>query len=381
MRTTLRRFAGPCCLTAALVAAVSGWSDAAVAAQLEPGSPCLTYPAAPDGSRRQSFDKVEVTNQLAGTPPRIETKLRRGEQGSYCVGFHNRTGQELDLELEVSSVDAGPDGVPRVGVDDAEFGAGSWIEPAADRITDLPHGQLAWIRIDAAVPQEAVVGSSYASISAVEAREADRASGGSRVAPVSSVALQIFFDVPGNVDVGGRIVDARAPRVVWWDGLDLARIDFLEDLRGLGVATIRFGWRNEGNLTDSIDGRVAIESSLGGRTVADLPLDGAVVLRGSSREFVTTWSNDIPFIGRFTPTVEVTDSSGTVHREKLDPIWVIPSWWYLLALALAVGIPIWSKVRSRRRYRALLARVEAAEGQGRAHDVDEYDEYDEYDGR
>lgn len=373
---TIRGRVGLTCLAAALVAASGGWPPSAVAGALDPGSPCLKYPEAADGTRRQSFDEVEVTNQLAGTPPRIETSLRRGQSGSYCVGFHNRTGKTLDLALDVSSVDADKDGSPVVGVEDAAFGAGSWLDPVTDRIVDLPHGDLAWIRIDASVPADAVTGSSYASITAVEAGDESGAAAdsGSRVTPISSVAIQLFFDVPGNADIAGRFVGARAPRVIWWDGLDVARLGFLEDLRGLGVATVRYAWRNDGNLTDTVQGRVIIESDLGGRKVADLQLPEMVVLRGSTRHFEATWSRDIPFIGRFTPTIEVTDSTGTVHRRKLDPIWVIPSWWYLLALALALGIPVWSKLRSRRRYRALLERVEAAEGRRVEEDGD--DEYD-----
>ena len=59
----------------------------------------------------------------------------------------------------------------------------------------------------------------------------------------------------------------------------------------------------------------------------------------------------------------------------LDPIWVIPSWWYLVLLALAIGLPLWWRRRSAQRYADLPARVEAAESRAADPDSDE-DEWD-----
>ncbi|MBC7633881.1 hypothetical protein, partial [Aeromicrobium sp.] len=86
-----------------------------------------------------------------------------------------------------------------------------------------------------------------------------------------------------------------------------------------------------------------------------------IVLRGVTRKFSGTWEDHIPLVGRFTPSLEVTGSDGKVAKQELDAIWVIPSWLYLLALAIALGIPIWLRIRSRRHYSALLARLDAAE--------------------
>ena len=178
---------------------------------------------------------------------------------------------------------------------------------------------------------------------------------------LAAIALQLFFDVPGNADYDGRVVDARAPRVIWWDGLNLGKMPGLDALRGLGVATVRFGWRNDGNLTDEVKGRIVIESDLTGKDVARLTLEPKSVLRGATRGFEDTWSKDIPMFGRFTPTIEVTGSNGNTKSVELDSIWVIPSWWYLLALTLAIAIPLGMRRRSKRRFRELEARVAAAE--------------------
>jgi hypothetical protein len=108
--------------------------------------------------------------------------------------------------------------------------------------------------------------------------------------------------------------------------------------------------------------------------VTSIPVPESVVLAGSERDFEATWKNEIPMVGRFTPVLEVAGDNGKVERFELEPIWVIPAWWYLLALALAIALPIWWRRRSRRRYEALLARVEAAEARSDQGDGEDWDE-------
>jgi hypothetical protein len=85
--------------------------------------------------------------------------------------------------------------------------------------------------------------------------------------------------------------------------------------------------------------------------------------------------------GRFTPTLEMRSSNGATRSVEMDPIWVIPSWWYMLALGVAVAVPLGMRRRSKRRYESLLARLEAAEGRTRADsDADSWNDGDEWSG-
>jgi hypothetical protein len=345
-----------------------------------PIAQCTSGESADDGTRRQSFDAVDVTNSIAAIPPRTVTDIDPGETGQVCIGFQNQTGKTTDLELSTFNVSVDKDGAPLSTEESTDYGASRWLELPTDRIEALPHGDIAWVLIDVAVPTDAASGSWYASVRATQrpvgTGRADEG-GGINVTQERSVVSQLFIDIPGERTTGGRLVDPRQPGVIWWDGLDVARVPVLDELRGLGVATMRFGWQNTGTVTDQVDGVIRIESSLGGREVAKLPLTEGVVLRGTTRDFAATWSEDIPLVGRFVPTVELTDSAGETYTVELDPIWVIPSWWYLLALVLAVGIPLWIRRRNRRRYRELLERVEAAEQRGDRDRIDDEDSWAE----
>jgi hypothetical protein len=351
-------------LIAAVACCSAAYAEAGVTSETIPVSQCTGNSTGPDGTYRQSFDAVDVVGAVAAIPPRTIADIDPGETGQICVGFQNQTGETIDLSLSTFNVSVDSDGAPLSTEDTSDYGASEWLALPTERIASLPHGDIAWVVVDVDVPTDAAAGSWYASVRATQrpsGSEQDDDAGGLNVTQQRSVISQLFIDIPGERTTGGRVVDPKVPRVIWWDGLDVARLPVLDDLRGLGVGSVRFGWQNTGTVTDEIDGVVRITSSLGGREVAKLPLTEGVVLRGATRDFGATWSEDIPLVGRFVPTVELTDSAGETYKAELDPIWVIPSWWYLLALVLAIGLPLWIRRRSKRRYRELLERVEAAE--------------------
>jgi hypothetical protein len=265
----------------------------------------------------------------------------------------------------------------------ADYGAARWITLPSTKAITIRHGELVWLFVGIDVPLDTTGGSNYAAVIATTSNPETIVST-SKDAPATrtevrrSVAVQIFLDIPGDVTRGGKVTDVRSPRVVWWDGLGGGDLPVLKRLRGLGIAPIRFTWKNTGSFTDKIGGKVKIESDLGGKDVASLDFPDTAVLRSSERDFETTWSKDIPFIGRFTPTIEVIGSDGRTVTTELDPIWVIPAWWYFALLALAIGLPIWWRRRSQRKLDALYARLEAAEsradGDGFGADDAEWDE-------
>lgn len=344
--------------------------------ELDPFAPstvaCGSFPLAADGSRRQRFESQDAVGGIAAMPPRIVTKLQPGERERYCVGFQNRSARPVDLVVTMADVTADEAGVPSSQRDAEDRGASRWLTLPTRRIDALQPGDIAWLEVDVAVPLDAPGGSSYASVVATEATPIEEQEG-SGVQAIPSVASQLFFDIPGDAQRRGRLVRVRSPNVVWWDGLDLGELPVFERLRGLGVATMHFEWENTGDFTSTVGGRVVVRSDLSGRAVTRIDVPDQVVLRGSSRKFSVTWSRDIPLLGRFTPVLELRGEGARVERHELEPIWVIPSWWYVIALACAIAVPVWTRRRSQRRYHELLARLEAAEGQGAAGWVEDDD--------
>lgn len=352
-------------------------APSAGAEQVELTEACAAAIAASDGSYVQRFDATDITGGIAALPPRTVVSVEPGQQARTCVGFHNRTGRTVSMRFTTRDVIAADDGGPASTERESEHGASRWLRLPASRVDDVRHGDLVWLALQVEVPLGQRGGSTYSSVVASLTGERGAPDGGAVVQSAPEVASQVFFDVPGGVRQTGRIEDARGPRFVWWDGFDIGTLPLLERLRGLGVATVRYDWQNRSDFSEDVRGRVVIESDLTGRDVARLEVDSAIVLRGSERSFRATWSRGIPLLGRFTPTVEVTSETGETVRRELDPIWVIPSWWYLLALVLAIAIPVALRRRSRRRMDALFARVEAAEARSAAHEDEDEDRWDE----
>lgn len=313
---------------------------------------------------------TEATGGVGGFPDRALLEVDPGQRTTTCVGFANRTGAPVTFEFDVVDVATGRGNDAPIKVDaKSPFGAASWIT-ATERSTAIPHGKVVWLRITIDVPEDATPGSYY---SAVRSTVKATGSATTRVAP--GVDVQVFFSIPGEADGGGEILDVTSPRVVWWDGFDLGDLPVLEKARGLGIAPIRFTWRNEGRYTDSVGGTIEVESDIGGKDVVRLDFPDRLVLRGGDRDFEVTWSRDIPLVGRFTPTIKARTLDGKVVERELPAIWVIPSWWYIVALVLAIAGPILWRRRTRRRYDELLYRLEQAEGSGSGgdHDPDAWD--------
>lgn len=331
---------------------------------------CTRFPLVDDGSRRQTFDAFDATSGIAALPPRIVSKLLPGQQDTYCIGFQNRGTKPIDLKVAATNLSADDAGLPTAELEAADRGTAKWLTLPTTKVEGLGSGEIAWLTVRVRVPDDALAGSNYASVVASGEAESQQQEG-SNVQAVPNIVTQLFFDIPGNATRQGKVTDIRSPRVIWWDGFGLGDVPVLDKLRGLGVASVRFGWKNTGDFTSDIGGRVRITSDLSGKSVATLDVPEQVVLRDSERQFEITWKDDIPLVGRFTPVLEVTGDSGRVEKHELDPIWVIPSWWYIVLLALAIAIPVWWRRRSRQRYEELLARVEAAEARGADAEFDE----------
>jgi hypothetical protein len=334
---------------------------------------CHKYRSVADGVYIQEFAATEVTGGLAGLPDRVETKLGPGESGTFCVGFHNRMGTTIQLAVRVAGVSTTDQGVPLiVDPDSTPFGAAAWVALPTTKQVTLKHGQLAWFDVHVTVPADTAGGSNYAAIIGTSTSGGAKTSSAGVTTEVhQSIAVQLFLDVNGEVETGGKLIRVRQPHVIWWDGLGGGDLPVLKKLRGLGIAPIRFAWKNTGSFTDKVGGDVRFKSSLGGKEVSKLDFPEHVVLRSSSRDYEVTWSKDIPLVGRFTPTITVRTADGRIHESKLDPIWVIPAWWYIALLIIAIAMPLWWRRRSRRRYDDLLARVEAAEARGGRADWDD----------
>jgi hypothetical protein len=293
---------------------------------------------------------------------------RQDRRQNFSIGFQNRLGRDATFSIEIKDVGGSrtdPDDFLVVG-GDHPFGARRWIAVDKARFR-LKHGQIGHVGITAHAPTDVEPGDYYAAVVGTALPEKS-SSGGQAVASLAvSVSVQLFFTIPGDAKPEGRIKSADGPSMVWRDRDTYISIDAL--------------YENTGNVTDEVAASVGFEAALFGKDVERIGAAGGqgVVLRDSVREFRFLW-NDPPWIGRFTPVVHVESTAGKPKKLELDPVWVIPSWKYILLTLLALALPIAWRVRERRRFRRLEEAVYAAHERLGEHpdgDQDEWSDEDE----
>jgi hypothetical protein len=296
-----------------------------------------------------------VTGQIAGMPPRSEQEVRPGQTLSMEVGFQNRLGTRKTFEVlirDIGNKDK-PDDMFALS-ERATFGARQWVSVDRERFS-LEQGEIGWINVTARAPSDVEPGSYYAAVAAYTKGNPIR--GGESGASVSGgVGVQLFFTIPGDRIYDGEIERAESTSFVWRD-------------RGTYVPlTARY--RNTGNVTDVVTGRVGLES-LFGKDVGLARGDRQTVLRGGVREYRFLWA-DPPWLGRFTPKVEFVGETGKTVSRELPPVWIIPSWKYILAALLAIILPIAWRIRERRKVRLLREELARARDVAAA-DSDDWD--------
>jgi hypothetical protein len=154
---------------------------------------------------------------------------------------------------------------------------------------------------------------------------------------LSSVAQ---LRIPGDAESNARLRATQAPRIVW--GSDRVEFTTLVD--------------NVGDTDLSIDGEVRLGSFLAsaGRTLADRgPNGGYPTLPGGTRKLEMRWT-DPPLLGWFQPELVVVGGKGSGVRitKRLETVYVLPPWWLIVLLGIAIALPIRLARRRRRTSRA-----------------------------
>ncbi len=158
----------------------------------------------------------------------------------------------------------------------------------------------------------------------------------SRVDLEGIVASIAVFTVSGDARANARIRGASGPRLVWSGDRPTFRVDV----------------ENSGEVVLQIDSQVELNAFLGsaGRTLGDGGDDeGIETLPGGRRSLTMRWS-DPPLLGWYQPKLVVVGGEGTGVRitKRLDTVYVLPPWWLILIVAIAIWLPVRS-IRKRRR--------------------------------
>lgn len=158
------------------------------------------------------------------------------------------------------------------------------------------------------------------------------AQGGAGVTGTGGAASTIVLRVAGATTPDMRISGISSPRIVW-----------------NGKTThFRAQVKNEGDTALDLDAQVQLHT-LWGSSGRLLRADSQLVLPGGRRTYDIAYT-DPPLLGRYAPRLTVVGGQGSDLRitRELPAVWVLPPWWFVLALAGAIALPVWMWRRSRR---------------------------------
>ncbi|MCW2949832.1 MAG: hypothetical protein JWN41_845 [Thermoleophilia bacterium] len=276
----------------------------------------------PDQCKGLTASKVESIGgsrsgapTLAVSPGDIElVDLQPDTDYVACLTILNfgTSGEPISGRLDDVDIKASDD--PRGGIDviDRSKGVGTWVMPAT-RTFSVPVGSRVHIPYVVHTPSRLPAGT------VVGGLEAKFNSAGT---VSSAITQRIYVSHGGGVHRQLQLSNVSGPRV-------LGR-------RGLHTYRTHFGVHNVSDYVETFE--VKVKMSGLGRTVRQTKVTGGALLPDGSLRMAGE-VDDMPWIGIFRPTLTLSSRQGPVSH-TLPWVVVLPPWPYVVALLLAILIPL-----------------------------------------
>ncbi len=292
---------------------------------------------------------LDAAIENAGSEPRVSLGPSRfdpydaqaGDVLTYEMLVRNTTADTVRLRPLALAIEGSPnpDEYARVGGRSARsHELVDWVEfPGFDAGLELESGHQVRIPVRVTVPSDPPPGTHALGLSVawtvapVGVDTQDAPAGRVRLAPtLTSVAV---INLPGEAVAEARLRSVDAPRWVW----------------GGDRPTFRARVENVGDTELTIDGKVDLDAFVltASRTLdAAGPERGQPTLPGGVRDVKMRWT-DPPLLGWFQPELVIVGGKGSNVRiaKDLDTVYVLPPWWLVLLVAIAIWLPL----RARRR--------------------------------
>lgn len=304
--------------------------------------PTASTPAPAATTLRTTPVTLDGEPRLALSPPRFATiDATIGQTERVWLTVRNLTPDQLTIRLSTIPLRGSSDPTSLVtpATDARSAVARDWVSFATEPMLQLQSATQVAVPVDIAIPTDARPGTYALALVAsqrigipspggVEAR-------GARVIVHADVSSQLVIRVPGDALSNARLRVLDAPRFIW------------------GGRPTQFVARveNRGDTDLLIDGQVELAAFLGtaSRTLeASGPRHGQLTLPDGVREVRMRWS-DTPLIGWFKPELVVVGGKGSGVRitKELPAVLILPPWWLILLVALAIALPFHARRRRR----------------------------------
>ena len=267
-----------------------------------------------------TFFTVATEGAFAGTgltiqPVKVSHTLNPGDEVSGVISLKNASDDDqVKVETKVE------DFIPLAGASTVQFvGRAPGVTTVRDWITiDTPadfvfkKGDAISIPYTVRAPLNAEPGGHYG-VLFFKASRLDANGGQLQVG--TQVGILVLVTIPGNHLQKGKILDFKAPEFT-----QSAPVPF----------TIKF--ENTGTVHFEPKGKIIIKNIFG-RKVAEVPVEGQVVLPTGIRDLTAEWDTTALLLGRYTAELSLLDGEGSVITAESVKFYVVPVWYIVEFIA------------------------------------------------
>ncbi len=246
-------------------------------------------------------------------PGRFIINLAPGEEQTVEVEVTSRMRDmyEFVFENEDFAAGAGAESTQLYGTATGPYSAKNWIHPAVPAF-ELAHGEHAYIPVTISIPPDADPGDHYGALLLKRGLK-PRETSAPGVSVVSRVGIVFIISVKGPVEQNARLTSLTSRSKLYWDY----------------PAYLQLTAKNDGTVFAAPSGTIQIRNILG-LVVDEIPVQDWIVLRNSSRSFVTEWRPRFA-LGRYTASTNLS-----VYGEPGELLTV--SFWMIPALPVLIAI-------------------------------------------
>ncbi|MFA6495478.1 MAG: hypothetical protein WCV87_03960 [Candidatus Paceibacterota bacterium] len=260
---------------------------------------------------------IPATGVFAGTgltiqPIKVSHTINPGDEVSGVISLTNASSDVGDTQVTLKVEDfmpfAGQEGINFVGRAPGVTTAMDWITLGRnnEHVFLLKNGESQGIPYTIKAPLDAEPGGHYAALFF----KANKMGEGQQLNVGTQVAILVLITIPGNHLQKGRVLDFHTKKNFYAE----SPIDF----------SIRF--ENTGTVHFEPKGSIVIKNMIG-RTVAEVPVEGSIVLPRGIREMPIVWNYAGMLIGRYTATINIVGPEGDNLGNGAVSFYAAPLWY------------------------------------------------------
>lgn len=251
-------------------------------------------------------------------PVKISHTLEKGATAQGYISLSNASEEDVQVDLKIEDFvpNAGGDGIKFVSRAEGLTTVRDWIVlNDGNPSIILKQDEKISIPYVIRAPANAEPGSHFgvAFFKATKLSDAEQ-----QLKIGTQVGTLIFVTIPGNFLQKGNILSFAAPRFV-----QKSPVTF----------TTRF--ENTGTVHFEPKGTIVIKNIFG-KKVADVPVEGQVVLPTGIKDLQTSFVTDGFLLGRYTAAINLVDGEGQVLTTESVSFYAFPVWYILSFIGVLV---------------------------------------------